>query len=352
MKCSTAMRRIITACAAPLAAVLLFPSCTRDRIAAEVQPDEGKVPFTIIVGGGAGAATRSTASSASDCSLNDVQVFIFNSSGALEASSGIITGTTDAQFSLIPGNKTVWAVANVGSVIPGVSSLTAFRSATSRLSDNTQGDFIMSGSTEVMVGTGGEASVTVRHIASKVVIDSIRRDFTVSAYKGIPLTIKNIYLSNVAGDSDYACSGGAPSQWFARLGSVSDFGAVSALIADTGVNHALADGTGYTVTHTFYAYPNPVETDSAGGTWSPRRTRLLVECDYNGRTCYYPVTLPAGGEGTLERNRVYHISRLTLTRPGSENPDDPDSEVSSEVNCTVEITVSDWDGDVSYTETF
>ena len=95
--------------------------------------------------------------------------------------------------------------------------------------------------------------------------------------------------------------------------------------------------------------------DNFSNTWSARHTRLVIKCDYNGKTCYYPVTLPkstGGTPGTLERNKVYHISQLTLKRPGSSSPENPGDEVNSEVSVTFKVTVSAWEGDTSYTEIF
>ena len=87
-------------------------------------------------------------------------------------------------------------------------------------------------------------------------------------------------------------------------------------------------------------------------TASPRRTRLVLECDYGGRTCYYPVSLPKDPSAVIERNKVYHISLLKLTKPGSLTPDDPNTEVASTIGFTVNIQVSDWEGDTSYTEEY
>ncbi len=63
----------------------------------------------------------------------------------------------------------------------------------------------------------------------------------------------------------------------------------------------------------FYCYANPAEEDQLG---SPV-TRLVLEGDINGITCYYPISLPA-----MEPGVRYQLD-LTLTRMGSPDPDIP-----------------------------
>ena len=79
----------------------------------------------------------------------------------------------------------------------------------------------------------------------------------------------------------------------------------------------------------------------------------MIECVYNDQVCYYPVTI-SGGEtsGTIDRNKVYHIRSLTLTRPGSTNPDSKEPEVSSLKDCTFSVEIADWEYETAYSETF
>ena len=135
------------------------------------------------------------------------------------------------------------------------------------------------------------------------------------------------------------------------------YSATKALIVDEGLNAVLYDSDSHDVVHTFYAFPTGTTDDHFGGSsFSARRTRLIVECEYNGSTCYYPITLPGlnpdSSRGVLERNKVYTITNLTLTRPGSPDPDTPGDQVSSIQTCTFNITVQPWINGQTYTETF
>ena len=129
------------------------------------------------------------------------------------------------------------------------------------------------------------------------------------------------------------------------------------LLLDEGMYYQLNNLASYQERHVFYVYPNPVSGDTMTYPFTPRHTRLMLTFDYNGHPCYYPVTLPGvlygdGTATTLERNKVYHISELTLTRPGSYDTDDSSGEVSSERGFTCNVEVVDWDDYTSYEETY
>ena len=229
----------------------------------------------------------------------------------------------------------------------------------SLLSDNMLNSLVMSGSKELEVKTSMSVSVDVKHIAAKIVLDKVTRDFTDPNLEEVPMRLKKIYVSNVAADCDYACSGGTPTIWNNQLGVLGTTPENAALLVDGGLDEDLGEGKTYSTAHTFYVYPNPVTADKTDNIWSPRKTRLVLECDYNGRTCYYPVTIPgenydvgAGTSPDIQRNKVYHINALTLKRPGSQNTESKEPPVQSDVSCTFSVSVADWEDDIPYTEVF
>ena len=332
--------------AASVAALAI--ACTKDIEVIDLQPQT--VPLTVNVGT---VYTRATVSGTEDMTLKNVQVIVFNDKGKLEKSTNLATNTTSLTLDVLPGRKTVWAVANIvskinESTIPTVSDLS---SKVYDLENNAIDKLSMSGSAEKNVSMDDcSMELIVKHMACKVVLDGVKRSFTNSDYSIIPLTVKKIYLSNVAGKCSFGCEGEMPSLWYNQLGVIpSDLAtSVKALIVDDGLNVSLPEGGSYNFTHTFYAFPNPSTDPVYGGTWSPRQTRLVLECDYGGNTCYYPVTIT----GPLVRNKVYHISMLTLKKPGSTSPDNPNTEVSSTIGFTVQIKVAEWEGDNAYAEEF
>lgn len=333
------------------AVVMLLPSCTLDEDISVSEPEK----YTLTVNVGA-PATKVVGQVASDMMLKNFQILVFTDKGNFETSTLLCSNVTQIDLKVLPGAKKVWTVANIPGRIADPENETAFLNQLTQLRFNTTEKMTMSKFESVTINADTELNIALEHIASKVVVDKITRQFNNAGYASIPLTVKRIYLSNVAGDTNFACTKN-PTEWFNKMGVIdtSAGSQILDLIVDDGINYPLAQNSSYNTTHTFYAYPNPHSTDNFGTSWVARHTRLVIECDYNGRTCYYPITLPqkkGTDPGTLERNKVYHISELVLKRPGSTSPDNPDTEVESKVSVTFKITVADWAGNTSYTETF
>lgn len=347
------MKTINLLFAAVAFAAITLSACTKDE-----EPDRPAEPQTIALTVNVGTVTtRALVNGTEDMTLNNVQVIVYNNAGKLEKTSNLVTGQTQITLEVLPGPKTVWAVANIPSKISesAVPSPADLSAKMTELSDNALNNMTMSGyESKVVSIEDSEVNILVKHLACKVIIDEVKREFEDPGYSVIPLTIKKIYMSNVAGRCSIGCENEMPTLWYNQLGVIpaSLPAAIKALTVDDGLNVSLSEGGSYSRQHTFYVYPNPIEDKVYGGAWSPRRTRLVLECDYGGRTCYYPITLPQGETGTLKRNKVYHISLLTLTKPGSTDSDDPQETVSSTVSFKVNIQVSDWEGSSSYTEEY
>ena len=333
------------------AAVAALSSCTTDSFVEA--PVQETVPVTINVGM---PLTKRMGTNSNDMLLKNFQIFVFTNTGKFELASNLVTSGTQSKLDLLPGSKHIWVMANIPSAISNPSNETAFKALTTSLLNNACDKIAMSSFTQPVITTETQINVQLEHIACKIVLDKVTRNFTNADYGACPLTIKSVYISNVAGDTSLDCSA-APTVWLNQKGEInSGLTAVQKeMLVNDGINHLIAQGENYDAVHTFYAYPNPTTADSFASDWCPRHTRLVIMCDYNGKTCYYPVTLPkaeGSSPGTLQRNKVYHISQLTLKRPGSPNPDNPGEEVDSRVSVTFNVTVQDWDGDTSYTETF
>ena len=68
--------------------------------------------------------------------------------------------------------------------------------------------------------------------------------------------------------------------------------------------------------------------------WCQRHTRLVVETELAGRTCYYTMTMPA-----IESNHIYTVKELRITRPGSSDPELP--VLPGDASFTIEV--EDWE---------
>ena len=335
------------------AAVVALSACSKDGINESYK--NGPVTLEMKVQS-YDALTKAYVSGTSDLALDKVQVMVFDNQGVLEATTDLASSGSSLQLDVAPGAKTIWAVGNVPSKI-NANSLTELQSQEYDLSDNSVTKLIMSKSKTQTITQSGLIEITLDRLACKIVLEKIIRNFSEPLYADLPLTVKRIFLSNVASVANLSAIPGNPRGFVVQKGVIANLSAAEkALLVDEGLNAVLYDGQSYDTVHTFYAYPNGVLNDEFGGsTFHARRTRLVVECEYNGNTCYYPITLPGvqnNSRGVLERNKVYRITTLTLTRPGSPDPDVPDDQVSSIQTCTFSVTAEPWSSGHTYTETF
>lgn len=308
----------------------------------------GQVSFT-LAGDAAMVSTRST-TQAAESAVTNLQVLVFNSTDNLVAYANANSGTLSATVPLgISGHK-VFAVTNVSEDLSGCSSPSALTSKMSYLKDNSLSALQMLGSLDNQTFTSGSTvNIEVRRFASKVEIDEIVTAFTAAAHKAQTFVITGIYLINVNGSCPYS-QVAASGTWYNQMEYVS--GECNALIADkfsapVTVQNASGQVTPYTTKHYFYCYANPTTTDAHRGTWSPRRTRLVVETQLGSRTYYYPIDIVGTGN-ILDLNTSYTVTKLTITGPGVDHPDD----LLDNGTVSFTVTVKDWASGFSKTVTY
>lgn len=336
-----------------IAAALSLAACTADYVPEET-PKSVKLSFRTFA-----PSTRTIAGSG-DKSVSSLQIFVFTASGYLEANTPVITESYQGlpNVDISPGVKQVWAVANVDDDLVQsyeINTVEDFLSLTVDITEQASAqDLVMSGYIEsVTVKEDYTVDIDLKRLTAKVVIDQIERAFTDPDLARVSLKICGIYLSNVAGECDFACSS-TSTIWYNQKGVKENLGCD--LICHDITPVEIAQNGTYSTSHTLYPFPNPVKENTYGGSgWSNRRTRLVVECLFGGETCYYPITLPKISDNpnlTLDRNTLYHITKLTLKRPGSPDPDIPNYELEPEMNYSFEISVEDWDNVDPYIEVF
>lgn len=277
--------------------------------------------------------TKVTGESGEDA-VADLQVFVFDGSGNLEAYGH--AAASSLTLSCYPGSKKAVALVNA----PGYRDITSYSGLVAKLSlltDNAVGRLVMEGETDVRLTTSSSVTVPVTRIAAKITLKSVVNAMELEFHRQQTFALTSVYLINVAGDRKYL-SDSAPEKWYNKMkyesGSPSFlWQSLNGKVLDYDAAHS--DG------NYFYCYPNHTEEDFNEGSWKPRHTRLVVEATLGGTTCYYPVTLPE-----VDQNTAYEIS-LTVTRPGSDSPDDPVDTHSAEFK----INVVDWidGGDINET---
>ena len=319
--------KFIYFCAA--ATLLLCAAACNKPSLSEVDPSPIPEMATLTVGVSSGPATKSTSITSEDeAAVSNLQVLVFRTNGALDA-YGTVDNASELQISCTTGEKKVYAVVNAPS-LAAISTEDALKATSSLLADNTSTAFEMIGSTTVTLPHAGTVNIDVNRIVSKIVLKSVTKNFTSAALAAKTFTIDEIFITNVAGDINFGLTA-APTVWFNQKAYASEQAAFTHDAPDVTVG-----STPYGTEHRFYAYPNPTSTspDPEGGdTWSPRHTRLVLKTTLGTDIYYYPITLPI-----LEPNKSYEINNLTITRPGSSDPDIPVS-----INdCTFSITVLPW----------
>ena len=308
------MKKSIFAFAAALAALV---ACNKNE-ATPMQPQnqESLVPCELTVGI-CGAMTKATGvTTDNEAKVNKLQIFVFRGDD-LDAYASV-ENAKELTLSCTAGEREVYALVNAPdySSVPGKAALLA---KVSELSANTLTNFEMVGSKSVTLPQTGTVSIDVNRIASRVVLKKITRNFTSAALQALDFTVDAIYLVNVAGNTSYDLTA-APSTWY---NVAENKGELASLLADTPAA-PIAQGQAYDTDHTFYAYPNDLAVNA---------TRIVIETTLGTSKYYYPINLPE-----MAANKSYEIEEVVLTRPGSDNPDEP----VSFADATFSINVIDW----------
>ena len=308
------MKKSIFAFAATLAALV---ACNKNE-ATPMQPQdqESLVPCELTVGI-CGAMTKATAVTAdNEAKVNRLQVFVFRGDD-LDAYASV-ENAKELTLSCTAGERVVYALVNAPdySTVPGKAALLA---KVSELEANTLTNFEMVGSKTVTLPQSEKVSIDVNRIASRVVLKKITRNFTSAALQALDFTVDAIYLVNVAGNTSYDLTA-APAAWYNVAENKNE---LASLLYDAPAS-LITNGQSYSTAHTFYAYPNDLAVNT---------TRLVIETTLGETKYYYPINLPE-----MAANKSYEIEEVKITRPGSDNPDEP----VSFADATFSINVIDW----------
>jgi hypothetical protein len=229
-----------------------------------------------------------------------------------------VDNAKELTLSCTAGERVVYALVNAPdySAVPGKAALLA---KVSELSANDLDNFEMVGSKTVTLPQTGTVSIDVNRIASRVVLKKITRNFTSAALQALDFTVDAIYLVNVAGNSSYDRTA-APAAWY---NVAENKGELASLLSDAPAA-PIVNGQSYDTDHTFYGYPNDLAVNT---------TRIVIETTLGETKYYYPINLPE-----MASNKSYEIEEVKITRPGSDNPDEP---VSFE-DASFSVNVIDW----------
>lgn len=241
-------------------------------------------------------------------------------------------------MNLIAGRTyTCYAIVNYSTVGTGAFNPAQVRSPSdltgkvAYLGDNSVGNLQMFGSQTIVPAAGekGSRSIRVQRIVSRINLTKVAVDFSdAPALKTKTFTLRHIYVTNAYRTTrygaDYPASGlsGSRSAWYNTGGwhrGESAESGMDALLGGRNLNTVITKDSPYTVTHTFYAFPNAVkkaDDNHSLDRWTSRCTRIVLEVTLDDTTMYYWVNVPE-----MERNHIYTADSVVIRGRGSNDPE-------------------------------
>lgn len=301
-------------------------------------------------------ATSYVTSQPYETTVNNVQILVFDSTGALNAYVDADKSVAGITINTTAGSKTVWAVVN-GPDLSSVTTAAVLSSKAIDLGDNSttaSAGFVMAGSTTCTVSSSTTtAIITVNRFVSRVALAKVTNSLP-DSYGS--LTVNNVTLTNVVGNQNLAGAATA-STWYNKMGRKDGATASNQIIDGStylashptltfkSVESSVASGASHTPTtpYLFYTFPNSTSNDVTGWatSFTARKTRLVVAATIGGKKYYYPVVID-----TPSRNNAYTVE-VTITGLGSTEPDKPVEK--GTINASV--TVEGWATGSIYNET-
>ena len=301
-------------------------------------------------------ATSYVTSQTYETTVNNVQVLVFDSTGALNAYVDADKSVTGITINTTAGSKIVWAVVN-GPDLSSVTTVSGLSAMAIDLGDNSttaSAGFVMAGSTTCTVSSStATASISVRRFVARVALAKVSNSLP-DSYGS--LTVNSVALINVVGNQNLA-GAATPSTWYNKMGRKDGATASSQIIDGSSylascptltfksISSSVANGSSLTPStpYLLYCYPNSTSTDAEGwsSSFTARKTRLVVTTTISGTKYYYPIVIDAP-----TRNTAYTVE-LTITGLGSTDPDKPVVKGS----ITASVTVQGWSTGAVYEET-
>jgi len=297
-----------------LFSLLGLVACTqKTEIETVVSNPDVRFPLRISV---ARPGTRLTTAPA-DSVLTKLTVCVYREDGTLDAfTQQSAVDTVSIECTSLA--KEVYVVSNYEFTEP-VLSKTALLEKVIHLEDNTTSSFVMVGSANLNLPSVKSVQVDMNRLLSRIVLKKINRDFPSGVLATQSFKIKRIYLRNAPSDINIGRDA-APAS-FVNTKNYSD----NSLLYDE-INSSLDNKKSDPTVHYLYCCPR-----QAG---LALRTRLVIEASLGDKNYYYPVNLPE----LLQPNCSYELSNLTISKPGSDNPD---TAVSSET-MTFTFKINPW----------
>lgn len=342
MKQLSFIRSITTAVLA--VSVLSVFSCTPTSVSgpddtehgsAPVLPEYGEVEVRIVTGDETGTKATELGESA-ERAVNGTQVLVFRTGdGLLDTYASVGAGTSFVIPKVILNvPRTVVVLVNSDLNLSTVSNISELSGKVVGFGAETRSNFQMYGSATM---ESGAASVTVniQRFSAKLWIGKVRKQMSVAAYRNETtssspgyMMLTSFYAINAQGSTNFSFTQGtsAPSYCVGSWSAPSPSTLSDVLKQDIGQQVSdVANGAGdLTINKYVYVFPSLFAAGNAN------TVKMVLQTTLGGTTYYYPVEIP-----DVKSNYVYKLNRLTITRPGSDDPNKP-LEIGS-VNVTLQV---------------
>ena len=302
---------------AACAAAFILAGCAKVNPDHATSDDELQVLTISVASEASTAGTKVYGAAADDARINNVQAFVFNRHGLFETSA---TSTTSVvQCSCTAGEKQVIVLVNADTETE-VRDIADLSARTVDLADCDVDNLVMVGQGSVTVGAATGVPITVKRLASKVVLGDVYLSFADRAHSGLSFELKSVYLMNAAGHRAYIDDNVSP-MWYNEDGY--DAATCPSFLYDEITGGVLqSGGTQYSTDHYFYCYPNSTS----------KPTRMVIEAEIEGQTYYYPIVLD-----NLAPNNSYNYT-VTIKSLGLDFPD----MTFDKKNLNVTVTATPW----------
>lgn len=310
------------------------------------------------------------AATAAEKNVNTLWFYVFDANGMLEIAHQCDAAELSARqagLSVKLGAKTIYAVANLGgtplNTAKACVKLSDLEAVKIDLTDNATDGFVMTAKGAVVVAAdkSSTCSLSLERAVAKVSLGTVTNNLP-TPYGTVK--VRQAFLCNVVGNQNLAGTA-SPSTWYNQNGTDARNGGKAATIGqgghsaqaaaftwksyDSGQNIAMNGKYNFASGAIFYAMPNATQTlpSSAAYTssFTPTCTVLMLVVEIKGTLYYYPVALSE----QLRRN-TDNLVNIKLIGLGNTLEEGPFNKI-GRMDLSVEVSVLDWTGGSTYTET-
>jgi len=329
-----------------LAAVMALTACNKEfnKVGSDLgQKSEEKVPVSVSI---RNVATKAGESGPEDI-INSLTVILYrivDGAKTYESFYEFMPSASEGTIYIDPSKEAdsyyIAAYANVEGL-----STSSYNQDWTRFSEESIGDFQMFGEftkAKDDLLSSGKAEVSLQRQCSKVTVEKISLEWINAANAHKQFKVKSLYLMDVPGvfENVHKASFDLDSRdlWYNTNGYDKD-GDQDVLLYSKATDIIVTETAAYDTDHTFYGYISSENAVNSTASWKPSDTRLVIEADFDGETCYYAIRI---NRENLEkvRNKHFVFKNIVITRPGA---DEPYEALTTEEDIIVTLAVSPWE---------